>query len=585
MRTYQKVRWSQTVAVFLLSFLSLGLNLYQPYLLSRFIDRVLIKGQHELMLPILSAYLGIVLVSVVLTILQQTVSRYLEINQILDLRGAVLRHLRKIPITEIEKNGTGKYLEFMGNDTSAVASFFVFIFVEFLTLYLQMVAAVVILFFMDWRLGAIALISIPVTLCVPRLLRAPLKTAAENIRTHNQEIGSYLVQSINGSREIRAYGLEEWEQRRNRHMYKGLIRASTFEGLFRHVTGQSGILIISITVTLLYGLGSKQVAIGTITVGMMIASIQYIYTALQPIQAINQLYGHLINSEVAMSRLDKFLNSPVENAAQMETREVPHPIHQEAVVSARNLSVSYDGIPLLKGIDLDIGRGQLAVLVGRSGSGKTTLFRVLLGFMPIESGELYMNGLSHSHWSRPMLAKHIGVVFQENFLFTGTLFENVALGRPGVSEQDVYRALCEVDLKEYVDSLPDGVHTHLDHQGFQLSGGQRQRVAIARACLKKPDILILDEPTSALDRHSEEQVLRSLRKMMWQKTTIISTHRLDTIMAADVIYVMEKGKIIDRGTHEQLMERCKSYAILIMKQHAQEGRIGDEYTSKLAERT
>lgn len=581
---YQKINWRLTSIVFSLSFLCLGLNLTQPYLISRFIDRVLIKGQQDLMLPILAIFLGLNIASVLLTILQQSISRYLEINHILDLRGVVLRHLRKIPITEIEKNGAGKYLELLGNDTSAVASFLILIFVEFITLFLQVLFAVCVLFFMDWRLGIIALISVPLTFYIPRLLRAPLKNATENVRTHNQEIASHLVESINGSREIRAYGLEEWEEQRNDNMYKGLIRSSTFEGLFRHLSGQSGILIVSITVTLLYGLGSQQVLSGVLSVGMMVAAIQYIYTALQPIQGMNQLYGHLIRSEVSMSRLEDFLNSPVEQAVLAETMELPPSKSSESVVSAQDLNVSYDGVHILNDLDLNIGKGQIAAFVGKSGSGKTTLFRTLLGFMAVESGGLFMNQLSHAQWSRKMLSKHIGVVFQENFLFKGTLLENVALGRPGASEQEVYAALCEADLKEYVDSLPNGLHTQLDNQGFQLSGGQRQRVAIARAILKKPEILILDEPTSALDRHTEEQVFKSLHKAMHHKTTLISTHRLDTIMNADVIFVMENGRIIDRGTHKELLERCVSYSNLVKQRRAEEKEVNDEYAHSFAER-
>lgn len=580
-RTIQ-VGWGRVGVVFLLSFICLGLNLFQPYLISRFIDRVLIKGQEELLLPILGGYLALALTSVLLTILQMSVSRYLEIRHILDLRGAVLKHLRKIPVPEIEKNGSGKYLELMGGDTSAAASFLVLIFVEFSTLFVQIAVAVIILFFMDWRLGLTALAGVPLTLCIPRLLRAPLKKAAENVRAHNQDIGSYLVESINGSREIRAYGLEKWEENRNRLMYKGLVRASTLEGTFRHLTGQSGILLISMTVTLLYGLGSRQVAAGTMTVGTMVAAIQYMYTALNPIQAMNQLYGHLVRSEVSMKRLTDFLDSPVEQAAEAAAREAPQPEPGEPAISIRNLHVSYGGAPLLKGISLDIRQGQLAAFVGRSGSGKTTLFRTLLGFMPVESGELAINGIPHTEWSRSMLAKHIGVVFQENFLFKGTLLENVALGRPGITEHDVYQALCDADMKNYIDAQPDGIRTHLDNQGFQLSGGQRQRVAIARAGLGRPDILLLDEPTSALDRHTEEQVFKALRRAMRHQTTLVSTHRLDTIMAADVIFVMENGTVIDRGTHEELLARCKSYAQLILKERAEERRNEDGHVSSYA---
>nr|WP_255807609.1 ABC transporter ATP-binding protein [Cohnella mopanensis] len=585
---YINPRWRLTSAAFLLTMLCLLLNLTQPYLISRFIDQVLIGRQAEWVFPLLGSSFGISILSAVLTVAGFSIFRYLEARNTLDLRSTVLRHIRRIPLTEIEKNGVGKYMALMGMDTSATSRFINVLAVELVGQWLQMLVSLAIIFVMEWRLGIVALISIPFVIGVPRLYRRPMKDAVNKLRHHNEEIGSYLFESVQGSREIRTYGLESWEERRNEKMYKDLVKVSIREGLFRQLSGNSGALVIALTVVLLYGFGSGQVMNGLFTVGMMVAAVQYIQAVLNPIQHMNYLISDLLGSEAAMSRIEEFLQTPTESqvsvdesvpcedsmrdaAAQTATSlEVGNDglktDERQPFVSCRDLYVSYEESSILKGVTIEVAKGQIAAFVGRSGSGKSTLFKTLQGFMEIESGDVRIGRSSLSGLSRQAISRQISFVSQESFLFKGTLFDNVAFGKLDATEEEVYGALCEVDLKSFVDRLPDGIYTRLDNQGFQLSGGQRQRVAIARAIIKKPDILILDEPTSALDRNTEEQVLATVFRIMKGKTVLIATHRLESIMSAGIIYVMEQGTIVDSGTHEELETRCEIYKELLKRQ-------------------
>ncbi|QMV40608.1 ABC transporter ATP-binding protein [Cohnella cholangitidis] len=574
---YINPRWRLTGLAFLLTLLCLIFGLFQPYLISMFIDRVLIDRETNAAIPLLGLSLALTLISALLNVSGFSIFRYLEARTTLDLRSKVLSHIRKIPLTEIEKNGPGKYIALMGMDTSKVAVFINVIAVELTRQWLQMFISLVIILAIDWRLGLIALIGIPLLLSIPRLYNKPVKDAVNLLRTHNEEIGSYLVESIQGSREIRAYHLESWEEQRNEAMYKDLVKVSIKEGLFRRLSGETASLVIAITIVFLYGFGSGQVLNGVFTVGMMVASAQYLHSVLSPVQNMNYLISDLLGSEVAMSRIEDFLRSPIETVMQEENaggkgteNEYPRlPKDKIPVVVCKDLNVAYEGTRILKGVNIEIGRGRIAAFVGTSGSGKSTLFKTLQGFMPIETGNVSLAGLSLERWSRRELSRMICYVSQETFLFKGTLFDNIALGKPEVTEQEVYEVLCDVDLKAYVDSLPDGIHTQLDNQGFQLSGGQRQRVAIARAIIRKPEILILDEPTSALDRNTEEQVLSIIERTMNNKTTLIATHRLETIIYADVIYVMDNGVVVDFGTHHELMNRCGEYSKLVNAQELQ----------------
>ncbi len=563
-----KPRWRLTVLAFLLIFACVLMGLCQPYLISRFIDDVLIAKDSGRMLPILAASFVLTLSAAACTTAGFTIFRFLEARNMLDIRKRILAHIRKIPLPEIEKHGAGKYTALMGLDTDKAAKFINVTAIELGRQWLQMLASMIIIFAMDWRLGFIAAAAIPMVMWIPGLFKKPVRSTVAELRSHNEDIGAYLYESIQGSREIRTYGLEGWEEERNESMYRNLVKVSVREGLYRMLSGQTGALVIALTVVLIYGIGGSRVMSDTISVGFLVAAVQYIYNVLNPVQSMNYLISDLMGSEVAMGRIEEFLRTPVEQLAQerreeQEAEELLAPSRYAPYVECRELQVAYDESMILKGIHLEVHKGQVAAFVGRSGSGKSTLFKTLQGFMPAASGQVFINRVPLAHWTRSEISRTISFVSQETFLFKGTLFENVALGKLDATEEEVYQALCEVDLKSFVDGLPAGIHTSIDNQGFRLSGGQRQRLAIARAIIKQPEILILDEPTSSLDRKTEEQVLETIGRVMRGKTTFISTHRLESIRSADIIYVMEQGEIVDCGTHAELMQRSGIYTQMV----------------------
>jgi ABC-type multidrug transport system fused ATPase/permease subunit len=549
----------------------LALNLTQPFLLSHLIDRVFIAKDHGQLFSILGLMVACTSVSLVLTIIRSGIFRYLGIRNTLDIRDVVLSHVRKIPLTEIEKYGAGKFTALMGMDTATMSNFLNHIMVELSIQWFTILFSIGMIFYMDWRLSVISLISIPILMVIPHLFSRPISRYVSHVREHNEAVGTYLFESIEGSREIRAFGLEQWEKKRNDAMYQDLVKVSTKETVFNVALGQTVSFVISMIIVLIYGYSSKQIQAGTLTIGMLVAAVQYLYSVMNPIQAMNQFFGELQKGSVAMGRIESFLNSAIEPAATVELNvsaktetsggEWAKPA-DSAMIVCRDMHVSYGGVDILKGIDFTVKRGQVAAFVGRSGSGKTTLLKALMGFMPIDKADLRIGPSPYEQWSRKALSQHLGMVFQESYLFAGTLFENIAFGNLSATEEEVYEAACQAKLQSFIDSLPDGLHTRIDHKGFQLSGGQRQRIAIARVILKKPDILILDEPTSALDRESEEHVFEALKYLMKDKTTLITTHRLDTLTSADLIYVMDEGRIVDSGTHSELMKRSAIYALL-----------------------
>ncbi|RKP54425.1 ABC transporter ATP-binding protein [Cohnella endophytica] len=567
-----RINWKLTSVAYLCTLLSMTLTLLQPFIFLQLIDKVWVGKQSDYFYPLLALSIGCALFASILDIIRDSLFRYLDIRTTLDLRNVVLDHLRKIPLAEIEKNGPGKFAPLLAGDTATMSNFVNRIIVEMFIQMVTMLVAIIMIFYMNWRLGLVVVVSIPLLLYIPNIFRNQLFRISQYIRSNNEQVGTLMYECIQGSREIRAFGLEAWERDRNEKLYKGLITKSTKETIYRATSAQMSTMVISAIIVLLYGFGSRQILNGTLTIGMLVAAITYFNNALRPIQTVNKYYGDIKYSEVAMERVENFLRIPTESAIKEKQdgmySQKNAGLKQVDVIS-HDLHVIYEGNHILKGINLVVKSGQKVAIVGASGSGKTTLLKTLMGFLPITSGELLVFDRPLTEWSRSLLMKHVGMMFQESFIFAGTIYENIALGNLASTEEEVNDAAQRAGLKSLLDTLPEGLHTRIDNQGFQLSGGQRQRLAIARLILKKPWFLILDEPTSALDRTTETQVLNELNEIMKGRTTLISSHRLETIMSADVIYVMDQGKIIDSGTHATLIADCEIYKKLVDEKHHQ----------------
>ncbi|WP_161601543.1 ABC transporter ATP-binding protein [Paenibacillus luteus] len=565
---YVRIRWPLTAAAYACALLSLTCQLVQPYLFLVLIDRVLTGGEKELLAPLLLTSGGLAIGSMLLGTVQAAMFRYLGIRHTLDLREVILAHLRRLPMAEIERHGAGKYSALMGMDTATMGNFLNHVVKELLSQWYTLLFALAVIFYLDWQLALAALAVIPILLAIPRMFRSLIMRHTGAVRAHNEEIGTYLYESIEGSREIRIHGLERWEQERNEARYRNLVGASVKDTLYRVLSAHAGSLAVSGIVVLVYGFGSGRVMDGTMTIGMLVALVQYLNNALAPVQAMNHFVGELQGGEVAMKRIEEFLCSPEEplpreGAAAEEKGQSWLP-----TVEGEGLTVLGGGQTILDGVDFALKEGQTAAFVGRSGSGKSTLFRAILGFMPVETGVIRLGGVPHTAWSREFLNRRIGVVFQESFLFAGSIRDNIAIGRLDATDEEIYEAARKADLGSWIDSQPVGLTTLLGHRGDGLSGGQRQRVAIARVFLQQPEVLILDEPTSALDRGTEGQVLQALAELMKGKTTLMSTHRLQTVEEADMIYVMEAGEVTDKGSHAELLKRGSAPYLAILSRQS-----------------
>jgi ABC-type multidrug transport system fused ATPase/permease subunit len=576
---YLHVKKSTLIHIYILTVIELTLTMAQPMIFAYFIDHVLIERKTEWFGPVLTLSLGAALCSATLAVFKSRLIRRVLAQNTLEVRDTLTRHIRNIPIWEIERHGAGKFAAMLGYDSHSLANYLCVVINEILTQIYMLCLALGLLFYMDWRLGLTALGSIGVIMLVPRFYRKPMARYATEVREHNEAIGSYLYEHIEASKEIRMFGLENWERERNDRIYDGLVRSSTKETVFQQLSNQSSVLMISFIIVMIYWIGSGQVLKDALTVGMLVAAVSYLHNVLNPVRAINDTFIEAQRTEVALQRIEKFMQIPYERALQVHEPQIHHTsthfevaaaVEEARAVVCRNLHASSYGQPILKGIDLEVKEGQMVAFVGRSGSGKTTLFRAMMGFIDIDEGELVIGGKQIQAWHRRELSEGIGMVFQDSYIVSGTLYENIALGRLGASYEEVYEAACSANLKAFIDSLPDGLYTRVDHKGFQLSGGQKQRIAIARVFLKKPELLILDEPTSALDLRTEDEVMTALHRVMKGKTTLIASHKLSTMEEADYIYVLEQGKVVESGTYQELLQHSEHFASILQENYMEE---------------
>lgn len=333
-----------------------------------------------------------------------------------------------------------------------------------------------------------------------------------------------------------------------------------------------GFIIMTSSAALLWGLylGTLSVRAGTTTAGELGQTVVYVILLASAFAVLGEVYGDILRAAGATERLMELLHSQSDVQSPQHPQRAPWPEKGSSLV-LRNVNFNYPSRPsqlALNGLTGEVHAGQTVAIVGPSGAGKTTLFSLLMRFHAPQHGDVLLDGVAVDQMDLNDLRQRIGVVPQEAVVFSGTVMENIRYGKPEATDQEVQAAAEAAFAQEFIADLPQGYETYLGDRGVRLSGGQRQRIAIARAILKNPPLLLLDEATSALDAHSERMVQAALEKAMQGRTTLVIAHRLATVQRADCIWVLDKGKLVEQGTHEELITKAGLYASLAALQFA-----------------
>ena len=531
------------------SLLGTAASLYAPFLTKRLVDDVILKGNWAGLPPLL---VTMALFSAAGMLLGGA-SSYLYTRGsskiLIAMRSALFGHLERAEMSFFGRTRVGEIVARLNNDMVEIQSVLVDIPLAFVVHSVRLVAAAAVLIAMSWHLFLVGNVLVPLGVLGLWLTRHVITGMSRELREKNAALGSHIIDTFTGIRLVRSSGTEGEELRRfereNLSLLSSVLRFQMVSSLSRGIP--SFVLACSAMLAFLYG--GYMIRDGVITVGTLVAFTAFQVQVIAPIQNLLGQYLALRKGRASLTRVFEFFDVPIE--ADEEGAEGFDGLRKG--IAFDGVSFSYDGqARVLDGLSLFIPAGRTTALVGESGAGKSTLIDLLLRFHEPRSGEIRYDGVPSRLLSRSALRRRVAVVSTDPFLFHGTIGENIRYGSPGATRAGMEEAADKADLREFLSSLPDGLETVVGERGTALSSGQKQRVALARAFLRSPDILILDEATSSLDVLTEERVRASVRDLMKGRTTLIVTHRLHAVRDADGIAVLENGRIVRQGTHDEL---------------------------------
>ena len=499
---------------------------------------------------------------------------------IFKLRNDLYEHIQSLSLSFFQQNRSGSIVSRLTSDIALAQNFIGNACTLLWMDSISVIGIAVWLFMLSPRMATVSLIVLPFWVFSVRFFGQRIRKASHAVQEGLSELSGQVQEKVAGATVVQAFAREKRETRLFHRMHRSLYDRQVTTVRYQALNMAASNVLTSVAPITVVLFGAHEVLAGRMTTGMMITFWTTLGMFYMPLQRLTDMAAVIANAGAAIDRIFDIFDIAPDIADADGAVALPPKI--EGRVELRNVTFGYDpDVPILKGLNLDIKPGEVIAFVGPSGAGKSTLVNLVPRFYDVTGGAILVDGLNIADVKVKSLRNNIGMVLQDNILFTGTIKDNILYGRPGATDEEIVEAAVAANAHHFIEALPDGYETEIGERGTKLSGGQKQRLAITRAFLRDPRILILDEATSALDSESEKLIQNALNRLMVGRTTLIIAHRLSTIMHADKIVAMQDGRIIEVGTHTDLLANRSLYYHLYKAQfeHALSMPMPEEWAS------
>ena len=579
LRDYVRWLWPHRYAVaglFVLALLAAALELIEPLFMRFIVDRVLLNNQLDSVSRLSHLhwagilFVGVVIVSKLIETAKDYRQRLLNVRVMLSLRQSLFERLLHLPLPKLWDMKTGGILSRISGDVDTTTGLLQMALVSPAVSVIRLLIAVSMLMVLNWRLALTALAIIPGVTLMSFIFSRRIRPIYRSLRKDAEQIDGRVGETFSGIRVVRAFGRE------TRELFNYLLGRHTVlrKEMFAHrremVLWTSWSLLLGAVNVVIVWYGGWLNIRGGASIGDIMAFQWYTFLLLNPVWNIVNSFSELQRSLAAMERVFEVLAMEGDKPDRPDAQDAPTVVHE---IRFENVEFEYrEGQPVVRDFNVTVPGGSVVALVGRSGAGKTTVTDLVARFHDPTRGRILLNSSDIRDFRLKTFRDLLAIVQQDVFLFDGSVRDNIAYGRHSATDAEVEDAARRANAHEFIVKLPQQYETFIGERGVKLSGGQQQRLAIARAILASPQILILDEATSNLDTESEQLIQASMATLLAGRTTFVIAHRLSTIRRADLILVLEEGRVIERGTHEQLMNARGGYYTMVLRQMESEGR-------------